>query len=336
MLARFMADGFRADNCLLNVRVVSATLSVMKAIVLGLLAAFGVVASVQAQQVVKVKIFTEKAYLLSEGAQTVNEKIQYLNDRTQFLAQEPMGIMVRVFNYSGETMVLGREEDWISFSVEPLANKSIVRQNGQPPVAGVFELGNNLMATKRVDLAPFFEIVESGRYKITATVRAGRFGDVSSEPLLVDLVSGTTLWDHEFGIPALGDKAPEIRRYQIIQARQMDVQHLYVKVTDTYGSKTYGLHQLGQMVITHKPEQLTDRNNRLHVLHRSGRSTYTYSMVDHDGQVILRQRYDQAGGPPHLVPTEAGEVLVSGGVRTKSPYDIDPLADELEQKLKTP
>jgi len=315
---------------------VTATLSAMKAIVLGLLAALSMAAGVQAQQVVKVKIFTEKAFLLSEGAQTVNEKIQYLNERAQFLAQEPMGIMVRVYNYSGETMVLGQEEDWISFSVEPLANKSIVRQHGQPTLAGAFELGNNLMATKRVDLTPYFEIVQSGRYKITATVRAGRFGDISSEPLLVDLVTGTPLWDHEFGVPALGDKPSEIRRYQIIQARQMDVQHLYVKVTDTYNSKTYGLYPLGQMVIAQKPEQQTDRNNRLHVLHRSGRSTYTYSMVDHDGQIILRQRYDQAGGPPHLVPTEAGEVLINGGVRTKSLYDIDPFANELEQKQKTP
>jgi hypothetical protein len=315
---------------------VTATLSAMKAIVLGLLAALSMAASVQAQQVVKVKIFTEKAFLLSEGAQTVNEKIQYLNQRAQFLAQEPMGIMVRVYNYSGETLVLGQQEDWISFSVEPLANKSVVRQTGEPSVAGAFELGNNLMATKRVDLTPYFEIVQPGRYKITATVRVGRFGDVSSEPLLVDMVNGTPLWDHEFGVPAAGDKAPEIRRYQIIQARQMDVQHLYVKVTDTFNSRTYGLYPLGQMVIAQKPEQQIDRNNRLHVLHRSGRSTYTYSMVDYDGQIILRQRYDQAGGPPHLVPTEAGEVLVNGGVRTKSAYDIDPLAEEQELKQKTP
>jgi len=309
----------------------------MKAIVLVLLAAFGVVAGAQAQQVVKVKIFTEKAYALSERAQSLNEKSQLLNDRTQYLAQEPMGIMVRVYNYSGETLVLGREDDWVSFSVEPLANKSIVRQASQPQVGGSpFALENGMMATKRVDLVPHFEVVQSGRYKITATVRAGRHGDISSEPLLVDVVNGSPLWDREFGVPAQADKAPEIRRYNIIQVRQTDVQHIYVKVTDTHGGKLYGLYPLGQMVLAYKPEQQMDRNNRLHVLHRSGRATFTYSMVDHDGRVILRQRYDQTGAPPSLVHTDAGEVLVSGGTRTKSAFDIDPLADELEQQKLTP
>ncbi|MCD6050392.1 MAG: hypothetical protein K0Q55_1795, partial [Verrucomicrobia bacterium] len=161
-------------------------------------------------------------------------------------------------------------------------------------------------------------------------------GEKASEPVLVDVVTGSRLWEREFGVPTGKGTEPDLRKYQILQTRHMDVSHLYIKVTDTYGTKVHGLRHLGQMVIAYKPEQQTDRNNRLHVLHRSGRASFTYSMVDYDGRVLLRQRYEQEGEPPRLRPTEAGEILVSGGVRTKSPTDIDPLADEQETKKQTP
>lgn len=308
----------------------------MKAIVLGVLMSFCLAVGAQAQQVVKAKLFTEKGYLQSEMESTMIGKSRALSERSQYLMQEPMVILVRVFNYSGESLVLGRDADWISFSVEPLANKTIVRQTSEPNLSHPFVLDNGLMATKRIDLTPHFDISQPGRYKITAVVKMAQYGEVAAEPLLVDVVGGTVLWDHEFGVPAAASGAPEVRRYQILQARQQDVQHLYVKVTDTYNSKTYGISALGQMVITHQPVQQIDRNNRLHVLHRSGRSYFTYTMVDYDGRVLMRLRYDQDGPPPVLRVTDGGDVLVSGGVRTKSPYDIDPLADEAEQKNQTP
>ena len=304
----------RLYNCHLNVRVTPATLCSMKAIVLGLLVAFGAVTGVQAQQALKVQLFA---------------------DRQHFLAQEALEVSVRVYNYSGETLLMGKDPEWVSFTVEPMANKSIVRQASRPDVVYPFELGNNMMATRRVNLTPHFEIVHSGRYKITATVKFAQWGERSSEPLLVDVVNGSALWEREFGVPTSTDAAPEIRKYQILQTRHTDVSQLYVKVTDSYGSKVFGLRHIGQMVIAYKPDQQIDRNNRLHVLHRSGRASYTYSMVDYDGRVILRQRYEQESEPPRLRHTEAGEILVNGGVRTKAPSDIDPLADEMELKKQT-
>ncbi|HEY1171236.1 MAG TPA: hypothetical protein VGH19_07720 [Verrucomicrobiae bacterium] len=292
----------------------------MKSFVWGLLVAVGMVvggdlhAQFQPQQALKVQIFTE---------------------RQQFLTQEPMQVSVRVYNYTGEALILGQEADWISFSVEPMANKSIVRQVSEPEVAvPAFAVNTGEMATRRVNLVPHFEIVKSGRYKITATVKCGRWGEKSSEPLMVDVVSGTPLWVREFGVPGPNGVESELRKYQVVQTRHMDASQLYIKVTDAYDSKVYGVHHLGQMVIEHKTEQQTDRNNRLHVLHRSGRSFFTYSMVDYDGRIILRQRYEQDGIRPGLQPTASGEVLVSGGVRTRVASDIDPLADELEAEKK--
>lgn len=307
----------------------------MKAIVLGFLVAFCAVMGAQAQPV-KVKLFTEKAMMQSERSVLLAEKSQLLGERMQFLPQEPLVLLVRVYNYSGETLVLGQKPDWISFSVEPVANKTIVRQNSDPEVAGAFELGTGMMATKRVDLAPHFELSRSGRYKITAVVNFGRSGEMASEPLMVDIVNGTLVWEREFGVPSATGQAPEVRKYQLLQARQADAQQLYVKVSDIHNSKTFGLHHLGQMVVKPQSEQQTDRNNRLHVLHQSGRSSFTYSMMDYDGRIILRQRYDYGESRPKLGATEAGEVLVSGGTRTKSAWDIDPLAEEQEQKKQTP
>lgn len=307
----------------------------MKAIVLGFLVAFGAVMGVQAQPV-KVKLFTEKAMMQSERSVLLAEKSQLLGERMQFLPQEPLILLVRVYNYSGETLVLGQQPDWISFNVEPVASKSVVRQNSDPEVAGVFELETGMMATKRVNLVPHFELTQSGRYKVTAVVNFGRAGELTSEPLMVDIVSGTLVWEREFGVPPATGQVPEARKYQLLQVRQADAQQLYVKVTDVYNSRTFGLNHLGQLVVKPQSEQQTDRNNRLHVLHQSGRSSFTYSMLDHDGRVLLRQRYDYDETRPKLSATEAGEVLVTGGVRTRSAWDIDPLAEESEQKKPTP
>jgi hypothetical protein len=299
----------------------------MKAIVLGFVVAFCAVMGVQAQPV-KVKLFTEKAMVQSERSQLLAEKSQLLGERMQFLPQEPMMLLVRVYNYSGETLVLGQRPDWISFNVEPVASKAIVRQTSDPDVVGAFELETGMMATKRVNLTPHFELNQSGRYKVTAVVNFGRAGEMTSEPLMVDIVSGTLVWEREFGVPSTTGQAPEVRKYQLLQARQADAQQLYIKVTDAYGSKTFGLNHLGQLVVKPQSEQQTDRNNRLHVLHQSGRSSFTYSMVDYDGRVLLRQRYDYGETRPKLTATD---VLVTGGTRTKSVWDIDPLAEEQEK-----
>lgn len=286
----------------------------MKATVLSLMLILAVFCSVQAQPL----------------------KVVVFSDQKQFLAQERMVLSVRMYNYTGQTLKLGAAPGWLTIGVEPLGSTSkMVPQNSKLDIMGEFELGTGMMATKHIEMIPSFEIVEPGRYKVTATVHFGKWGDISSEPYFVDIVSGIPVWQREFGVPSKAGTPPETRRYTLIEARHADTLQLYVKVTDTYESKVFGLRILGKLVSSQPPEYNTDRYNRLHVLQQTGRATFTYSLVDYDGSVILRQRYDYSdSGRPRLRPTEGGDIIVSGGLRVKSPSDIDPLAEEMEQKLQ--
>lgn len=315
----------KADKSHLQVAVTAATLCSMKATFLGLLMVLTSVTGLQAQ-------------LTATPAQTQPLKVQLTTEHTQFIAQEPMEITIRVLNYTGEALQLnGSDPEWITFSVEALGNKSLVRQAAPLDVdRSIPPVGTGMMATVRVGLVPQFEISKAGRYKIVARVKAGRWGEITSEPYFIDIVPGITMWEQEFGVPNAEGKEPEMRKYKLIQSRNMDAPVIYVKVTDIYESRVFGLSALGKMVTQPTPEQITDRANRLHVLHQSGAKSFTYSMINYDGTVLLRMRYEYTDTRPRLRANENGDIIISGGIRVKSEYDIDPLADATAQTLTTP
>src|ERR1700690_1073710 len=90
-------------------------------------------------------------------------------DQDQFLPSETLPVAVHVTNQSGQPLHLGADPNWLTFSVEA-ADNFIVVKNSDPPVQGEFELDSSQVATKRVDLAPYFDLKQSGHYQIIATV----------------------------------------------------------------------------------------------------------------------------------------------------------------------
>src|SRR5882724_6373716 len=91
-------------------------------------------------------------------------------DQDQFLPGEALRAAVRVTNRSGQTLRLGAEPDWLTFSIES-RDGFVVSKDGDTPVTGEFLLESSKMATKRVDLAPYFLLDRPGRYAVGATVR---------------------------------------------------------------------------------------------------------------------------------------------------------------------
>ena len=107
------------------------------------------------------------ASLLSASAQITVEVVQ---DQGQFLPGEAVPTAVRITNLSGQPLHLGAEEDWLTFSVESNAGR-LVAKIEEVPVTGEFVLESSKVATKHVDLAPYFSLRQPGRYSVTATVR---------------------------------------------------------------------------------------------------------------------------------------------------------------------
>jgi hypothetical protein len=259
------------------------------------------------------------------SAQVVSVHLEAEQD--QFLPNEPLLVSVRVVNKSGQTLHLGKERDWLTFSVEARENFP-VRELGLAPVEGAFQLESSLQGTKRVDLAPYFDLTRPGRYRISALVRV-RQGDwnedIRSEAKEIDIVSGTKLTEITFGVPRGPGEAgrPEVRKYVLVQAHFMkSPMTLYVRLTDLHDTKVFQVYPLGIMHSFTRPEVQTDHFNNLHVLHQTGARAFSYSVINPDGFTIARQRHDYTDTRPVLRADPEGNIVVSGGIRYRTLSDL--------------
>src|ERR1041385_2092161 len=95
--------------------------------------------------------------------------LEILLDQDQFLPSETIPVTVRITNRSGQTLHLGDQPDWLTFSVES-PDSFIVVKKMEVPVIGAFDLGSMETATRRVDIEPYFGLGHAGLYRLTATL----------------------------------------------------------------------------------------------------------------------------------------------------------------------
>jgi hypothetical protein len=263
------------------------------------------------------------ASLASAGAQVT---VEVILKQDQFLPGESLPTAVRITNRSGQTLRLGGEEDWLSFSIEARAGM-VVAKTGDAPVPGEFTLASSKMATKRVDLAPYFSLTDPGRYSIVATVRIKNWDhELSSPPRDFDIIEGARLWEQAVGVPsAAGTNAtPEVRKYILQQANYLKGRiGLFLRVTDSSGSKTFRVFPIGTMVSFSRPEPQIDKFSNLHVLYLDGAHTFSYTVFNPAGDLITRQTYDMPNNEHlHLQTDTDGKISVPGGVRRMTANDV--------------
>jgi hypothetical protein len=261
--------------------------------------------------------------------------LDVLLDQEQYLRDESLPVKVRLTNLSGQTLHLGKEEDWLTFSIES-KDGFVVRRLAQPPVAGEFELESSLSATKRVDVMPCFGLSRPGRYTVTASVRIRQWNqEWVTHPRSFDIIAGTTLWEREFGVPAT-NALPEVRKYSLVQAQALRQMRLYVRTTDPAEAKVFAVIPIGPLVSFSKPESQLDKTSRLHVLFQTGPRSFKYSIVSPDGELVVRQTYDYTGGSrPILRAGSEGQILVTGGVRRMTSADLPTLLPVSTNEVST-
>ncbi|MDD5139593.1 MAG: hypothetical protein PHY43_04940 [Verrucomicrobiales bacterium] len=251
--------------------------------------------------------------------------VEVVLDQEQFLPSEAVPVAVRITNRSGQPLHLGAEANWLTFDVES-ADGLIVVKNKEVPVTGEFDLGSSQVATKRVDLAPYFGIAKPGRYRIVATVRIKDWrAETASPPKSFDVITGAKLWSQDFGVPVPAgatNRTPEVRKYTLQKANYLRTQlRLYVEVSDSAEAQVFKVVNIGKTVSFSSPETQLDRFSNLHVLWQSGAAHYTYAVVNPDGGLVRQEVYDYAATlpRPRLSMADDGSVAVYGGVRRVQP-----------------
>lgn len=258
-------------------------------------------------------------------AQSVS--VEVLFDQEHYLPHEPLVAKVRVTNYSGQELRFGSDDHWLTFSVEGRGN-TVVSKTAPVPVKGEFSIESSQVATKSVDLAPCFDLAKPGRYFVTATVKIpGWEKSVRSARKYVDIVSGSTLWEQEFGVPGTADDKgglPELRRYALVQANHLKQLRLYFRLSDATGSRVLRVFPVGPMVSFSIPEAQVDRFSNLHILHQVGARSFNYAVVNPDGLLIARETHDYSTSRPALRTDRDGRIRINGGVRRYAATDLPP------------
>jgi hypothetical protein len=261
--------------------------------------------------------------LASLAGASAQVSVEILLDQQQFLRDESLPVKVRVTNRSGQTLKLGGEPDWLTFTVDGQEGVTATRLS-DPDVVGEFSLDSALAATRTVDLMPHYDFSQPGRYVVTATVKIKQWNDeLASKPKPIEIVRGTRLWEQEFGLPTTGG-APEVRKYTLQQANYLKHLELYVRVTDPTENKVFRVFPIGPLVSFSRPEAQVDKESNLHVLCQTGARSFAYHVVNPDGGVLTRQTHDYTATRPVLRVSDTGKIFVWGGARRMASTDIPP------------
>lgn len=246
-------------------------------------------------------------------------------DQDQYLPNEAIRLAVKITNRSGQQLHLGATPTWLTFNAES-EDGPVVVQKGEVPVVEPFDLESSQMATKYVDLQPYFELARPGRYKVTATMRIEQWSvAISSAPVHFDIISGAELWSQDFGVTAATNAPPEPRKYTLLKANYLREQlRLYVQVTSGVDGRILAVTPLGPLVSFSSPEEQVDGSSQLHVLWQTGAQSFTYLIVSPDGAVVEREVYDSANSRPRLSVNGVGDVVVKGGARRPNSEDAPP------------
>ncbi len=185
--------------------------------------------------------------LVSLSPLAAQVSVEVVLEQDQFLRDESLPVKVRITNRSGQTLNLGKEADWLRFTLESRDGGAVSRL-GDAPVLGEFSLESSLAASKPVDLMPYFDLSKPGRYTVTATVKIKQWNqEVSSRAKDFEIVRGTKLWEQEFGVPVAAGP-PEVRKYALQQANCLKRLLLYVRLTDPDERRVFRVFPVGPLV----------------------------------------------------------------------------------------
>jgi hypothetical protein len=245
----------------------------------------------------------------------------------QYLPDEDVRLQVTIANRSGQPVVLGTDNQWIAFNIVG-EHEYVVPKQGEMPVQSPFTLQSGQSVTREFNPTPYFRFREPGRYSLSATIRIAQWKQVIvCKPVAFTVSEGVPLphlGDLTIGVPpspGATNVPPEVRRYSLLKASDLNELRLYFRLTDQNG-RTLRVFPLARMLSFSDPAAEIDRANNLHVLLQTGARTFTYSVLDPNGSLLARQFHEYTRTRPSLHSNNEGQVFVEGGRRVLTWEDV--------------
>jgi len=248
-------------------------------------------------------------------------------DQDQYLPEEDLQLKVRIVNRSGQPVVLGADNQWITFEIMG-ERDYVVSKLGDMPVKGPFTLLSGQAVTREFNPTPYFGFRRACRYSLGAIIKIAQWKqEIACKPVAFTVSEGMplpNLGNLSFGVPpppGVTNTVPEVRRYSLVKVTFIDQMKLYFRLTDN-GGRTLRVFPLARMVSFGDPEAQLDRANNLHVLFQTGARTFVYSVMDPNGSLLARQFHEYTQTRPSLHLGDDGQIFVAGGRRLLTMNDI--------------
>jgi hypothetical protein len=248
--------------------------------------------------------------------------VEVLFDQEQFLRSESVPLRVKISNFSGQTLRLGDDPDWLGFVVTGEDGKALKQSSALPPVKP-FTIESAKSIALRADLMPHFDLNAAGRYGVSVRMKLPQLeSELTTEAKKFDVISGVKVWEKEVGVP--GTTPPVVRKFALQQATFFKETRLYARVTDASESTVFSVVPLGAMPSASRPVAAVDNSSQMHALFQAGQRNFSYSIITPDGDQIIRQTYDITASRPHLKAESDGRIVVAGGARRVTLSDLPP------------
>jgi hypothetical protein len=260
------------------------------------------------------------AFLFTSVSVWAQVSVEVVFDQDQFLRGEAIKAGVKITNLSGRKLHFGADDEWLTFTVES-RDGAVVSRIADVPVRGEFEVETASRATRKLNLQPYFNLNQTGRYAVTASVRIREWDQSKrSEPKPFYVVEGAKLWEQVFGVvkPAAGETngPPEVRKYSLQQVNYLKEHlRLYLRISDESGARIFNTVPVGQILSFSRPEPQIDKFSNLHLIYQTWAQVFTYSVFTPDGELLKRETYDYVNTRPRLQVDADGFVGVIGGVK---------------------
>lgn len=206
-------------------------------------------------------------------------------------------------NTSAEVPVGGTGGHTLEFDVKNADGHPVSERAGHPPVTRTLPAGGSLTITN--DLFLCFELLDQRQVGVAAVVGFQNRNFVSKREYF-DLQQGAELARFQVNV---GERTVSQTLRTVMRKEHT---HLFLRADDEAGGTTFGAVHLGTLLRTTPPQYMVDRQNKTHIVHRSGPEQFIYHVANSDGGLVRREHFTGDYKIVRLVAGSDGQVTCTG------------------------